>query len=159
MFLFHAIQHAALQTQPMLLTGHFPSLMLAGAPAPAPTPTPATAPSEFSNLSTFLTAVESLLQWLGGILCAIGIMVAALLRITAFGNERKIAISNLAISAAIVGLIILLLATAFQKFITRNLPASSVNSPSVALYHPVQSRYSVAVDGSHVTITLLTQRL
>jgi hypothetical protein len=43
--------------------------------------------------------------------CVLGIIVGGLMRATAFGNERKVARSNQAIACAVVGLVIVLIAT------------------------------------------------
>jgi hypothetical protein len=40
---------------------------------------------------------------------------------TAYGNERRIALANMAMTAAVVGLVIMLLSTGISKFIVGGL--------------------------------------
>jgi hypothetical protein len=62
-------------------------------------------------LKTFIGNVTDILKGLGVGVAGIGIIVGGLMRATAFGNERKVAISNQAIACAIVGLVIVLVAS------------------------------------------------
>jgi hypothetical protein len=61
-------------------------------------------------LTNFVSNVTGILKGLGVGVAVIGIIVGGLMRATAFGNERKVAISNQAIACAIVGLAIVLIA-------------------------------------------------
>jgi hypothetical protein len=63
-----------------------------------------------TELSTVISSVTTLLKGLGIAVCVLGIMVGGLMRATAFGNERKVAISNQAIACAVIGLVIVLVA-------------------------------------------------
>jgi type IV secretory pathway VirB2 component (pilin) len=62
-------------------------------------------------ITHLLQNIQTLLQGVGLAICVIGIMVGGLMRATAFGNERKIATSNMALSCAVVGFVIVLVAT------------------------------------------------
>ena len=62
----------------------------------------------FTNAATVLTT-------LGLSVCILGIIVGGLMRATAFGNERKIATSNVALSCAVVGFVIVLLSTVLAQ--------------------------------------------
>jgi fucose 4-O-acetylase-like acetyltransferase len=62
-------------------------------------------------LKTFVGNITDILKGLGVSVAGIGIIVGGLMRATAFGNERKVAISNQAIACAIVGLVIVLVAS------------------------------------------------
>ena len=64
-----------------------------------------------TSLSSIITAVTDLLKGLGVAIAILGIMVGGLMRATAFGNERKVAISNQAIACAVIGLVIVLIAS------------------------------------------------
>jgi hypothetical protein len=64
-----------------------------------------------TELSSIISSVSSLLVGLGITVCVLGIVVGGLMRATAFGNERKVAMSNAAIACAVVGLVIVLLAS------------------------------------------------
>jgi type IV secretory pathway VirB2 component (pilin) len=72
-------------------------------------------------ITHLLQNIQTLLQGVGLAICVIGIMVGGLMRATAFGNERKIATSNMALSCAVVGFVIVLVAstagTTLQNFI------------------------------------------
>lgn len=61
-------------------------------------------------LNNFVSGVTTILSGLGVGVAVIGIIVGGLMRATAFGNERKVAVSNQAIACAIVGLAIVLIA-------------------------------------------------
>src|ERR1035438_9740954 len=56
-------------------------------------------------------AIIKVLVGLGIGLSVIGIIAGGLMRATSFGNERRIAMSNTAITCAVVGLVIVLLGT------------------------------------------------
>ncbi len=64
-----------------------------------------------TELSSIISSVSTLLVGLGITVCVLGIVVGGLMRATAFGNERKVAMSNAAIACAVVGLVIVLLAS------------------------------------------------
>lgn len=57
-----------------------------------------------------LTSIIGVLTALGVVIAVIGIIIGGLMRATAWGSDQRIAASNKAISSAIVGLIIVLLA-------------------------------------------------
>lgn len=78
----------------------------------------ADAMNDIPQLDTFLTDTKTLLITIGGVVFLICVAVAGIMRMISFGNERRIAISNMAITAAIVGLLIMGLAAGFQAFIT-----------------------------------------
>ncbi len=63
-------------------------------------------------LKNGLTAIIEVLTALGVVVAIIGIIVGGLMRATSWGNDQRIAASNKAITSAIVGLIIVLLAVA-----------------------------------------------
>jgi hypothetical protein len=56
------------------------------------------------------TAIVGVLTGVGIFVTVIGIIIGGLMRATAFGNERRIATSNTAITGAIVGIVIVVLA-------------------------------------------------
>lgn len=62
-------------------------------------------------INNLLGHIQTLLQGVGLAICVIGIMVGGLMRATAFGNERKIATSNMALSCAVIGFVIVLVAS------------------------------------------------
>jgi uncharacterized membrane protein len=62
-------------------------------------------------LTQFIDGVKNYLFGLGFTVFVIGVIVGGLLRATAFGSERRIAVSNIAISCAVVGFIVILLAS------------------------------------------------
>jgi hypothetical protein len=74
------------------------------------------------SLQSFLGATQALLQTLGGSVCVIGIIIGGLMRATAFGSERRIAASNVALSCAVVGFIIVLLAGTVATALSSLLP-------------------------------------
>ena len=64
-----------------------------------------------AELQTLFTNIQTILLTLGLSVCILGIIVGGLMRATAFGNERKIATSNVALSCAVVGFVIVLLSS------------------------------------------------
>jgi hypothetical protein len=56
------------------------------------------------------TTIVGVLTGVGIFVTVIGIIIGGLMRATAFGNERRIATSNTAITGAIVGIVIVVLA-------------------------------------------------
>ena len=84
---------------------------------PAPTATPAASGSDpggtalnLGNFTGFLQNVAKTLFSMGLFLCVIGIIVGGIMRATAFGSERRIMTSNVALSCAVLGFIIIMLA-------------------------------------------------
>lgn len=69
------------------------------------------------ELTDFLNSIQILLQGLGATVFVICVIIAGLMRMLSGGNERRVAISNMAFTAAVVGLAIILLASAFKTFI------------------------------------------
>lgn len=63
-----------------------------------------------TQLSSIISGFTGVLTGIGVTICVLGIAVGGLMRATAFGNERKVAISNQAIACAVIGLVIVLLA-------------------------------------------------
>jgi Type IV secretion system pilin len=77
----------------------------------------------FTDIYNFADSVKNLITALGLTVFFIGIVIAGMLRIMSFGSERRIAVSNMALTAAIIGLVIILgadgvyavISTAFTK--------------------------------------------
>jgi hypothetical protein len=74
------------------------------------------------ELSSVIGNVSNLLVGLGVAVCVLGIVIGGLMRATAFGNERKVAMSNAAIACAVVGLVIVLLASVAASGISELIP-------------------------------------
>jgi hypothetical protein len=66
-------------------------------------------PAFFGTIDQFVLGVQNWLLALGATVFVIGVVVGGLMRITAFGSERRIAASNAALSCAVIGFIIILL--------------------------------------------------
>jgi hypothetical protein len=81
-------------------------------PVIAVTPTPTSNCSDpfVTTLVAGLGQIINILMGLGVAIAVIGIVVGGLMRATAWGNEQKVVMSNKAITAAVVGLVIVLLA-------------------------------------------------
>jgi hypothetical protein len=62
-----------------------------------------------TTLSTGIEMIIRILMGLGVAIAVIGIIVGGLMRATAWGSEQRIAMSNKAISCAVIGLVIVLL--------------------------------------------------
>ena len=77
---------------------------------------------DLPQLTNFLTGIKTYLFGLGITVFVIGVIVGGLMRATAFGSERRIAVSNVAISCAVVGFIIILLATPLGNALQKAFP-------------------------------------
>ncbi|HTK08592.1 MAG TPA: hypothetical protein VL485_15600 [Ktedonobacteraceae bacterium] len=75
------------------------------------------------ELTTFLNSIWSILVNVAVILFVICVIVAGVMRMISFGNERRIALSNMALTAAVIGLVIVLLAVVLQGWLLKLLPA------------------------------------
>jgi len=62
-----------------------------------------------STLSGGISVIIKVLMGLGVAVAVIGIVVGGLMRATAWGSEQRIAMSNKAITCAVIGLVIVLL--------------------------------------------------
>jgi hypothetical protein len=62
-----------------------------------------------ATLTRGLGMIINILMGLGVAIAVIGIVVGGLMRATAWGSEQKVAMSNKAITAAVIGLVIVLL--------------------------------------------------
>lgn len=78
-------------------------------PMAGPTPTGCNTSDVLSALTTGLTSIINILTGLGIAAGVVGIAVGGLMRATSFGNERRIAMSNTAITCAVIGLVIVIL--------------------------------------------------
>jgi hypothetical protein len=108
------VQHAT-----ALSSNHLMQLKM-NATTAAPTSTPASAPTintptlngttgnSFTDIFNFARSIQSLVTAVGLVIFFIGIGIAGILRMISAGNERRIAVSNMALTAAIVGLVIVL---------------------------------------------------
>ena len=71
---------------------------------------PPGAPITIDPLNKLLGSIAATLWTVGGVLCVIGLIIGGIMRATAFGSERRIATSNVALSCAVLGFLIILLA-------------------------------------------------
>lgn len=69
------------------------------------------------KLNAFATKIKGMVMVVGGTTFLISVAIAGIMRMVAFGNERRIALSNMALTAAVVGLVIMLLSTTIQTFL------------------------------------------
>jgi len=81
--------------------------------------------ADFTGLETLITDVRQAVFYLGAIAFVVSVAVAGIMRMTSASNERRIAMSNMALTAAVVGLVIMLLAIGLQNFLI-----TSVGCPS-----------------------------
>jgi hypothetical protein len=69
------------------------------------------------KINALATKVKGIVLTVGGTIFLISVAVAGIMRMVAFGNERRVALSNMALTAAVVGLIIMLLSTTLDTFL------------------------------------------
>ncbi len=87
-------------------------------------------PNELQPLQNLLDLVQSTALAIGGTTFVISVIVAGIMRMTSFANERRVSMSNMALTAAVVGLVIMVLSTAIHTFITGGL------TPPPSPHHP-----------------------
>lgn len=103
---------------------HFNSQHSLG-PQPIPTPTePVGNKNAYHDILNFSDSIRSLVYVLGFTIFLIGIIAAGIMRILSFGSDRRIAMSNMALTAAVIGLIIILLGTGLSTLLQRAFPAA-----------------------------------
>ena len=78
-----------------------------------------------AEITVFLTTILTLMQVIGGTLAAVSIAWGGLLMIFSEGNTMRASRAKFAIMSALVGLGILLLATAIASLVTTAIPGSS----------------------------------
>lgn len=74
------------------------------------------------GLTDFLNGIWSLLVNAALIIFVICVIVAGVMRMISFGNERRIAVSNMALTAAVIGLVIVLLSVAIRTWLEKIAP-------------------------------------
>jgi hypothetical protein len=77
------------------------------------------------EITTFLTGILTLMQIIGGTLAAVSIAWSGLLMIFSEGNAMRASRAKFAIMSALLGLGILLLATAIASLVTSAVPGST----------------------------------
>lgn len=74
-------------------------------------PTAGSSTDPFGDLTNLTSFLQTFILGLGATVFVIGVAIAGIMRMVAFGSERRIATSNMALTAAVVGLIIMLIGT------------------------------------------------
>jgi Type IV secretion system pilin len=75
-------------------------------------------------LNTLVTNIQNVIVGLAATVFVICVVVAGLMRMLSFGNERRVAISNMALTAAVVGLVIILISVALRGFLVGLFPTN-----------------------------------
>jgi hypothetical protein len=70
-------------------------------------------------LNKLATTAQQDATLVGGTVFLVSVVIAGVMRMVAFGSERRIAISNMALTSAVVGLVIMLLATVLHTALTQ----------------------------------------
>lgn len=125
-----ALAVAAIRTQ-VQFAGVIGSLNLMP-PRDNPNPFTNGATCNDSFVSTLVNGIEMIIRILMGLgvaIAVIGIVVGGLMRATAWGSEQRIAMSNKAISCAVIGLVIVLLGVTLGNQIPGWFGVGNGNSP------------------------------
>jgi len=77
------------------------------------------------EISAVVHSIMGIVVGITGAVFVICIVIAGLMRMLSFGNERRVAVSNMALTAAVVGLIIIMLAAAIQTWLSK-IPGLSI---------------------------------
>ncbi|SRR6266567_185681 len=84
---------------------------------------PAGGSDTLQQINNFVGTIQGTITGLGLALFIIGVTIAGMMRMMSFGSERRIMVSNMAITAAIVGLAIMLMATGIYNLLRTYFPA------------------------------------
>jgi type IV secretory pathway VirB2 component (pilin) len=82
----------------------------------------AASPTDIPQLDTFLSNIQTLFKALGTTVFVVCVIIAGIMRMISGGNERRVALSNMAFTAAVIGLAIVLLAAFFGQYMTAAIP-------------------------------------
>lgn len=94
------------------------------APKPLPSPTPVTGNADpYHDILNFASSIRSLVYVLGFTIFLLGVIGAGIMRILSFGSDRRVAMSNMALTAAVIGLIIILLGAGLSQLLQNAFPA------------------------------------
>src|SRR5262245_3223047 len=115
MFLMYVAQHALVAQMLHVSLAHLAHLVQVYIPIDGPDPTQEQA---YKNLVNFANGVTSLIRFIAATIFFIGITIAGMLRMMAFGSDRRILLSNMALTSGLVGAIVIAMATVLQMFIT-----------------------------------------
>lgn len=77
-----------------------------------------------NELNHLVTNIQNVIVGLAATVFVICVVVAGLMRMLSFGNERRVAISNMALTAAVVGLVIILISIALRTFLVGLFPGN-----------------------------------
>ncbi len=80
---------------------------------------PPPAADTLTQIANFVNAIQGAVTGLGVAMFIIGVTIAGMMRMMSFGSERRIMVSNMAITAAIVGLAIMLMAGGIHTLLTQ----------------------------------------
>jgi hypothetical protein len=95
-----------IHTLPLLHSGYIPLGFVTQQAIPLAAP----AADTLTQIANFVNAIQGAITGLGVAIFVIGVTIAGMMRMMSFGSERRIMVSNMAITAAIVGLAIMLMA-------------------------------------------------
>ena len=84
------------------------------------------------DLYSILNQLRTFLFSAGIILVVVGIIVGGIMRATAFGNDKQIASSNVALAAAVIGLLIIVLAVPITNGIAGAFQQQQINCTGAA---------------------------
>lgn len=115
-----AIQHAQANLSHVL--SHIPAAAPPPSPTPAAIPAPGGGTNAYEDLNVFAGSVQTFLGIIGGVVFLIGVSIAGIMRMVAFGSDRRIALSNMALTAAVVGLVILMMSYGLYNLISKAFP-------------------------------------
>lgn len=90
--------------------------------APPPPTNPNGNGDPYHDILNFSDSIRSLVYVLGFTIFLIGIIAAGIMRILSFGSDRRIAMSNMALTAAVIGLIIILLGAGLSTLLQHAFP-------------------------------------
>ncbi|MBO0790533.1 MAG: hypothetical protein J2P36_06235 [Ktedonobacteraceae bacterium] len=109
MLLLHAIQHVATATPDWHI---IPGIALQLAKGPA----------AYDDIMKFSKSILSLVRSIGLVVFLISISIAAMMRMMSFGGQQRIMFANLALTSAVIGLIVLALASVIEGIVTHFFP-------------------------------------
>ncbi|MBO0783663.1 MAG: hypothetical protein J2P37_33035 [Ktedonobacteraceae bacterium] len=79
-------------------------------------------PPAYKQLTAFVNSIMNLVRQIGLVIFIISISIAAMMRMMSFGGQQRIMFANLALTSAVIGLVVLALASIIEAIVTNFFP-------------------------------------
>lgn len=87
----------------------------------------------FGQLITLAASIQTGLRNVGIAVFVIGVVIAGMMRMLAFGSDRRVMFSNMALTGSCIGLAIVLLASGIETFLCTQIQTTFIGIPGATL--------------------------